>query len=77
MRSWRLPRMLVLGAWWLAASAGCAARSPYGASRGRLVAGEPMPDVGAVDQNGAPVELRRYRGRPLVVYFYPKDRTAG
>jgi hypothetical protein len=46
-------------------------------SRSHLVVGQPIPDVVARDQDGAPVQLRRYLGRPLVVYFYPKDRTSG
>ena len=29
------------------------------------------------DQDGAQVDLRSYRGRKVVVYFYPKDDTPG
>ena len=53
------------------AALGCAG------SRNHLVVGQSIPDVVASDQDGAPVQLRRYLGRPLVVYFYPKDRTSG
>jgi peroxiredoxin Q/BCP len=45
--------------------------------RDHLVAGDPLPDIQARDQDGASVALSRYRGHPLVVYFYPKDRTSG
>ena len=36
-----------------------------------------MPDVGAPDQDGTPVELRAFGTRPLVVYFYPRADTPG
>ena len=36
-----------------------------------------MPDVGAPDQDGTPVELRALATRPLVVYFYPRADTPG
>ena len=45
--------------------------------RQHLAAGDPVPEVEARNQDGAPVTLSRYRGHPLVVYFYPKDRTSG
>jgi peroxiredoxin Q/BCP len=47
------------------------------ARRQHLAAGDPVPEVEARNQDGAPVALSRYRGHPLVVYFYPKDRTSG
>jgi peroxiredoxin Q/BCP len=42
-----------------------------------LAAGDHVPDVTAVNQEGARVSLAQFRGHPLVVYFYPKDRTSG
>ena len=42
-----------------------------------LAAGDPVPDVGADDQDGKRVDLRGFSGRPLVVYFYPKADTPG
>lgn len=30
-----------------------------------------------VDQDGKPISLEEYRGRWLVLYFYPKDNTTG
>jgi peroxiredoxin Q/BCP len=41
-----------------------------------LRAGDPMPDVTLVGDDG-PVKLRDRIGKPLVVYFYPKDETYG
>jgi peroxiredoxin Q/BCP len=35
------------------------------------------PDFLAKDQNGNPVKLADYKGKKLVMYFYPKDDTPG
>lgn len=35
------------------------------------------PDVSALDQNGNTVRLKDFRGKHVVVYFYPKDATPG
>jgi peroxiredoxin Q/BCP len=40
-------------------------------------AGERAPDFEARDQNGKTVALASFRGRPVVLYFYPKDDTPG
>lgn len=42
-----------------------------------LELGAPLPDVTATGADGAPLPLRRLIGKPLVVYFYPKDDTPG
>jgi peroxiredoxin Q/BCP len=42
-----------------------------------LEAGAQVPDVGAQDQTGRSVKLRDFKGRKLVVYFYPKADTPG
>ena len=47
------------------------------ARRQHLSPGDRVPEVAARNQDGARVALSRYRGHPLVVYFYPKDRTSG
>jgi len=39
--------------------------------------GDMFPDVTMVDADGASFPLSRYRGRPFVVYFYPKADTPG
>jgi peroxiredoxin Q/BCP len=39
--------------------------------------GKPAPDFNLPDQNGKPHELKDYRGKWLVLYFYPKDDTPG
>ncbi len=39
--------------------------------------GQPAPDFELPDQDGNPVKLSDLRGRPVVVYFYPKADTPG
>ena len=39
--------------------------------------GQPAPDFELPDQDGAAVKLSDFRGRPVVVYFYPKASTPG
>lgn len=39
--------------------------------------GQMAPEFEALDQNGARVSLRDLRGKPVVLYFYPKDDTPG
>lgn len=38
-------------------------------------AGQPAPDFSLIDQNGKLQKLADYRGKWLVLYFYPKDET--
>ena len=40
-------------------------------------AGKPAPDFNLPDQNGKQHALQDYRGKWLVLYFYPKDDTPG
>lgn len=42
-----------------------------------LKAGDPAPDFASKDQDGNPVYLRDFRGKKLVLYFYPNDMTPG
>lgn len=42
---------------------------------GRLTVGVKAPDFQALDQNGQTVRLSDYRGRWVVLFFYPKDNT--
>jgi len=39
--------------------------------------GEIAPDFTLHDDDGGSVQLSKLRGRPVVVYFYPKDDTSG
>ena len=46
-------------------------------STGRLEAGDAAPDFALVDSAGSPVSLADYRGRNVVLYFYPAAMTPG
>jgi len=39
--------------------------------------GDTAPSIEALDQNGNAVSLNRYRGKKVILYFYPKDMTPG
>ena len=39
--------------------------------------GEPAPDFTATTDAGEQVSLSDFRGKPVVLYFYPKDDTPG
>ncbi len=40
-------------------------------------AGQSAPDISLPSQDGTQVNLKDYRGKWVVVYFYPKDMTQG
>src|SRR6266508_4917174 len=39
--------------------------------------GKPAPDFELESEEGATVRLSELRGKPVVIYFYPKDDTPG
>ena len=42
-----------------------------------LQEGDKAPDFKGVDQDGNTIQLSDYKGKKLVLYFYPKDNTPG
>ena len=42
-----------------------------------LVEGEPAPDFELATDGGGRAHLKALKGKPVVVYFYPKDDTSG
>ncbi|MEW6503367.1 MAG: thioredoxin-dependent thiol peroxidase [Chloroflexota bacterium] len=40
-------------------------------------ANNPAPDFELLDETGNPCRLSDFRGKPVVLYFYPKDDTPG
>ena len=42
-----------------------------------LKEGDLAPAIKAVDQSGELITLEEYRGKKIVLYFYPKDNTPG
>ncbi len=42
-----------------------------------LKEGGKAPAFSAKDQDGNPVKLADFKGKPVILYFYPKDMTSG
>lgn len=42
-----------------------------------LKEGDKAPDIKTKDQNGNDISLSDYRGKKVILYFYPKDNTPG
>ena len=42
-----------------------------------IQSGIPAPDFELMDDTGTPRRLSDFRGKPVVLYFYPKDDTPG
>jgi len=55
-----------------------ATTSPAAASEPKLLAeGASAPEIEAEAHTGQKIKLSDFRGKPVVVYFYPKDDTPG
>ena len=57
----------------------CAAFVAYGMRTGDKApaVGTPAPDFTLNSQDGKPVSLHDFKGKWVVLYFYPKDQTPG
>lgn len=42
-----------------------------------MEAGKKAPDFKLLDENGRAVTLKEFRGRPVILYFFPKADTPG
>ena len=42
-----------------------------------LKIGDKAPKINSLDQNGNLITLEQYKGKKVVLYFYPKDMTPG
>ena len=42
-----------------------------------LKIGDSAPEINSVDQNGEAITLEQFKGKKIVLYFYPKDMTPG
>ena len=43
----------------------------------QLKIGDKAPLFNGIDQNNQPISLEAYKGKKVVLYFYPKDNTPG
>src|SRR5437764_9999665 len=43
----------------------------------KLKEGDLAPDFESVDNGGKAITLREFKGKDVVLYFYPKDNTPG
>jgi len=43
----------------------------------QLVEGIAAPDFSGINQNGETISLSGFKGKKLILYFYPKDNTPG
>lgn len=43
----------------------------------QLTIGDKAPEISGVDQDGNPISLSNFKGKKLILYFYPKDSTPG
>ncbi len=39
--------------------------------------GDQVPDTAVPNQDGRPVSLKDFRGKPVVLFFFPKADTPG
>ena len=46
-------------------------------AQGKLAIGEDAPDFELVSDEGQTVRLSDFRGKKVIVWFYPKDDTRG
>ena len=42
-----------------------------------LKVGDQAPEFSGLNQNGEQITLNKYKGKKLILYFYPKDNTPG
>ena len=43
----------------------------------KLKVGDAAPEINSVNQNGETISLSQFKGKKIVLYFYPKDMTPG
>ena len=70
-------RNLLTSVAFLAGAAVLLAAAPAAPSAGVPAAGAPAPDFTLTTNEGKKASLKDYRGKWVVLYFYPKDFTSG
>jgi len=51
--------------------------APFNTAHAELAIGAPAPDFSSTDELGLPVTLAQFKGKTVILYFYPKDGTPG
>lgn len=59
------------------AATASASATPTSANPAEITVGKPPPDFTVKDQDGKELHLAAFKGKPVVIYFYPKDETPG
>jgi peroxiredoxin Q/BCP len=54
-----------------------AAKISFSKHHTKLKAGDKAPAIKGIDQDGKPFDAKTLKGKKVVLYFYPKDDTAG
>ncbi len=78
----RSSSLFVLASILLGCSRGSAPPAPgtttsAAAAAGELAVGKPPPDFTATAHDGTAIKLSALKGKPVVLYFYPRDETPG
>ena len=68
---------LLAASLFLAACAKPAAETPPPAPSGPIAPGTVAPEIDATAHDGSHLTLASLKGKPVVLYFYPKDDTPG
>ena len=42
-----------------------------------LKIGDDAPEINSIDENGEKITLSQFKGKKVILYFYPKDMTPG
>jgi len=58
-------------------TAAASTESPAAGANATIAVGTAPPDFAAVASDGTRIQLSALKGKPVVVYFYPKDETPG
>jgi thioredoxin-dependent peroxiredoxin len=69
--------LIIAATAWVACASSHAGSNDSEAPSAPLAAGAKTPELEGVDQNGATVRLKDLRGKPLLLFFYPKAGTPG
>lgn len=43
----------------------------------QLKIGDDAPEINSIDENGEKITLSQFKGKKVILYFYPKDMTPG